>query len=203
MHPLDGSVQGLLLEQSSPNQWVDESPHPWRRYFARTVDNVFWGTLIMLVVGIALALYDVKMAEDFAKLFEGLGGRVASIVLSAVLCTIPNAILIGLTGGNLGKWLFGICVFDRQDRPIGLLRAFQREFRVLLLGLGLGVPVVSLITSLIAYQKLREDRITNWDQALNLKVLHRKRGALQYLGYSAGLVLFISLIVFLKWLNTL
>lgn len=184
-------------------QWIDESPHPWRRYFARAIDNFFWGTLIALAIGIAIAFYDLQMAEKMDSLFEGPGGRVADLIVTLIICLIPNAVMIGLTGGNLGKGLFGICVLDRDDRPIGLWRAFKREFRVLVFGLGLGIPIVTLITLIIAYKKLKDDGLTSWDQAMDLKVVHRRRGAKQNVGYVVGALLLASLVAFWAWLTTL
>jgi hypothetical protein len=185
------------------DQWIDESPHPWRRYFARAVDNFFWAMLIVLILGIAVAVYDPQMAEKMDGLFEGPGGRVADLIATLIICLIPNAIMIGLTGGNLGKGLFGICVLDREDRPIGLWLSFKRECRVLVFGLGLGIPIVSLVTLIIAYQKLKKDGLTSWDQAMNLKVVHRKPGLKQNLAYVVGVVLLGGLVALFAWLSTL
>lgn len=184
-------------------QWIDESPHPWRRYFARAIDNFFWGTLIALAIGIAVAFYDLQMAEQMGSLFEGPAGRVADLIITLIICLIPNAVMIGLTGGSLGKGLFGICVLDRDDRPIGLWRAFKREFRVLVFGLGLGIPIVTLITLIIAYRKLKNDGLTSWDQAMDLKVVHRRRGAKQNVGYVVGFLVLAGLVAFWAWLSTL
>lgn len=182
-------------------QWADTTPHPWRRYFARYLDYLLWSTVIMMLLSVGLALINEPLFQQFIGLLEGTGGELIGFVLSILLATIPNAILIGLTGGNLGKWLFGVCVLDETDRPIGIIQAFKREGRVLFYGLGLGIPIVSLVTMVIAYQKLKQDGATSWDQALTVKVVHRRNGIAQYIGFTVGLALLVSLFGLLVWLN--
>lgn len=182
-------------------QWVDTAPHPWRRYFARNLDYLLWSMALLFLLSIGLASVNAPMFLHLISLMEGPGGGLIAMVLGIILALIPNAILIGLTGGNLGKWLFGICVLNEADRPIGVIQAFKREGRVLFYGLGLGVPIVSLVTMIIAYQKLNKDGATSWDQALAVKVVHRKNGIAQYIGFAVGLVLLIGLFGLLVRLN--
>lgn len=199
--PLRSLAEDPPPASANSGHWVDETPHPWRRYFARALDNLVWGIAIMFAIGFGLALVDPEAAQQFISLFEGPGGRLIDIVLTLVLAMIPNAILIGLTGGTFGKWLFGICILDETDRPIGIMRAFHREIRVFVYGLGLGLPIVSLITNVIAYQKLKEDRATSWDQALKSRVVQRRNGVAQYIGFTIGIILLIGLFGFVVWAN--
>ncbi|HTN97689.1 MAG TPA: RDD family protein [Nordella sp.] len=190
-------------------QWVDTAPHPWRRYFARYLDYLLWSMALLFLLSIGLASVNAPMFLRLVSLMEGTGGgpiamvlgNILVLVLGIVLALIPNAVLIGLTGGNLGKWLFGICVLSETDRPIGIIQAFKREGRVLFYGLGLGVPIVSLVTMILAYQKLKKDGATSWDQALAVKVVHRKNGVAQYIGFAVGLILLIGLFGVLVRLN--
>lgn len=182
-------------------QWVDTAPHPWRRYFARFLDNLLWSMLLMFLLSIGLASVNEQVFLHLISLMEEPGGGLIAMILGIVLSLIPNAVLIGLTGGNLGKWLFGICVLDAADRPIGIIASFKREIRVLFYGLGLGVPIVSLVTMVIAYRKLKQDGATSWDQVLAAKVVHRKNGIAQYIGFAVGLILLIGLFGLIVWLN--
>lgn len=186
-----------------PRQWVDVGPHPWRRYFARFLDNVFWGVLLMLLLGFGAAIVSEPVAEQLVALLSGPAGQVIGFVLAIVLITFANAVMIGLTGGNLGKWLFGVCVLDEADRPIGIVRSFKREGRVLFHGLGLGIPIVTLVTMVIAYQKLKQDGATSWDQALTVKVVHRRKGFAQFAGATIGILLLIAIAGLALWLNRL
>ena len=195
----DTLPQPLAVQEGPPplinaQQWVDETPHPWRRFFARYLDYLFWGTATMFVLGVALAITDMESYEKLNAVLDGPHGDLIATVLSIVLAAIANSVLIGLTGGNLGKWLFGICVLDGSDRPIGLLRSFQREGRVILQGMGLFIPIASLVTMIVAYRRLK-DGATSWDRALSLKIVHRKRGIAQNFASVVGLLLLIGLLM--------
>lgn len=179
---------------ANARQWADESPHPWRRYFARYLDLALWTMIMMILIGVGLTFLDPRVLTQLIDLLTQPGIIVAEFFLAFILAMIPNAILIGLTGGNLGKWLFGVRVLDDTDRPMGLARAFKREARVFFYGLGLGMPVISLITMFIAYQKLKEDGGTSWDQAAGLKVVQRRTGAVQFIGSAVGIILLIVLV---------
>lgn len=185
----------------SPSQWSDTSPHPWRRYFARILDNLLWGLFISFMIGFVLAAIDPNLAVQFTSIFDIPGGRILDMILTQIFAIIPNALLIGFTGGNLGKWLFGICVLDEANRPIGVARAFKREVRVFVFGLGLAIPIISLITLIMSFQTLRKDGKASWDKDMGLTVVQRKSGAAQYAGFAVGLVLLIGLVAFVSWLN--
>lgn len=201
--PQRGAVMQNEASALTNAQWVDETPHPWRRYFARYLDYLLWMMVMMLLIGIGLAFLDQQMLGRFIDFLEQPVGIVVQFILAFILAMIPNAILIGLTGGNLGKWLFGICVLDETERPMGISRALKREIRIFFYGLGLGIPIVTLITMFIAYQKLKEDGSTSWDQALGLRVVQRKNGLVQYIGNAVGIVLLVALIGMARFLETL
>lgn len=187
--------EDFIAERNEPpalvnaRQWADETPHPWRRYFARCLDMSLWTAIIMFAIGVGLTFLDPQSLGRIIGVLTQPGSIVAQLFLAFVLAMIPNALLIGLTGGNLGKWLFGVCVLDETDRPMGLTRSFKREARVFLQGLGLGIPLVSLITLFIAYRKLKVTGATSWDQALHLKVVQRRHGSAQYLASTVGIAL--------------
>lgn len=184
-------------------QWVDESPHPWRRYFARYLDYFVWFMVLTFLLSFGLAAVDEQKFLQFIEMIQEPVGLLIVAVVGTILVAVVNAILIGLTGGNLGKWLFGVRVLDEAGRPIGLLRSLNRECRVLLIGLGLGIPIVSVATMILAYLKLKKDGVTRWDQALALRVVHRKTGAVQYIGYLVGFILIIGIFGLVGWFQQL
>lgn len=187
------AVQDVSRPVTNPGQWADVSPHPWRRYFARHLDYAVWGSTAMFTISIGLLIVSAPLHDQFKSLLSGPTGELIGYVLALVLAAIINAFLIGLTGGNLGKWLFGVRVLNEAGRPIGLIRSFQRELRVLVFGLGLGVPIIALATLLFAYQKLKADKVTSWDRALALKVVHREDGVSQNIGFIMGIIWVMSL----------
>ncbi|MGE3877354.1 MAG: hypothetical protein AB7F74_30715 [Parvibaculaceae bacterium] len=62
-------------------------------------------------------------------------------------------------------------------------------------GLGLALPIVSLITMSLGYQTLKRDKATSWDKKLNLRIVHRKTGPAQYIGFIIGIILLVGLIL--------
>jgi uncharacterized RDD family membrane protein YckC len=179
----------------SANEWVDESPHPWRRYVARMLDNVVWGSLLLFIVVVSVSFLDPELGVEIDSWFEGRSGEIGATVLMHLIAVVPNALLIGLTGGNLGKWLCGVCVLDESDRPIGLGRAFRREASIFVTGLGLALPIISLLTLILSYQTLKREKATSWDKKMNLKLVHRRKGPAQYIGFIVAIILLVGLII--------
>jgi uncharacterized RDD family membrane protein YckC len=159
--------------------WVDTKPHPWRRYFARAIDVVVVGGLTWAVIGIVFGLVNPAGAMAFFALFDGPGGRILDLILT-LLATVPGtALMVGLTGLSVGKWLFGVKVVRRDGRPIGVLAGVMRELNVFFAGFGAGVPFVSLFTLINSFRRLTSDGHAAWDEPKRVVVLHRPMNALQ------------------------
>lgn len=172
-------------------QWADETPRPWRRCLARGLDLSLWSVIMMFALGVGLNFLDPQSLRRLIGILTQPGSIVAVIFLAFVLAMILNAILIGLTGGNLGKWLFGVRVLDETYRPMGIIKSVKREARVLFHGLGLGLPIVSLITPVVAYRTLKVHGATSWDHALHLNVVQRRNGPAHYFASAVGIGLLI------------
>ena len=74
-----------------------------------------------------------------------------------------------------------------------------RELLVWVKGLGFGIPVVTVVTLVMAYRRLDGDAITSWDDKLGLVVLHRPRGTLQTVLGIVGIALYVAAVVALRW----
>jgi hypothetical protein len=178
--------------------WRDTRPHPWRRYFARMLDMVIVGLLTWQVIEVALALIapDVE-ASLLAVLRQPYGMFLDAMATCAVV--IPgNALMIGLTGLSIGKWVFGVKVTNRAGKPIGVGRALARELRVWMIGLGFGIPFITLITLLISIQHLGGARSTPWDKAQRNLVVHRAEGWGQTVLSVLGVTVFVAVEIALR-----
>lgn len=102
---------------------------------------------------------------------------------------------IGLSGRTPGKWLFGIRIAGPDGGPIGVWRALRREVSVFAYGLGLGLPLVSIVTLILAYRRLKSRGATRWDAGQGILVLHRPEGARQNRLNMVGLFL-LGLLLF-------
>jgi len=159
--------------------WIDRKPHPWRRYFARLLDGAVVGGLTWFVLALTFFAVAPLQAEVFFSAFDGPGGKIADLMLTLLVAIPGNALIIGLTGVSLGKWLFGIKVVTPKGRPIGIVAAFGREVTVWFKGFGMGVPLVSLFTLIRSHLKLVEDGHSAWDNPKERILLHRPMNALQ------------------------
>jgi hypothetical protein len=114
---------------------------------------------------------------------------IVSVVATTLLAIPFNALLIGLTGGSLGKWLFGVKVLDR-NQPIGFGPALFRAGSVWLNGLGLGIPIISLFTLIASFRTLQKAGATSWDQSEGYTVAYRPKGNRLVIGMLVGIGLY-------------
>lgn len=159
--------------------WTDRSPHPWRRYLARMFDTLVTGSVTWIAISMVMFVVAPFQAERFFALFKGPVGGILDAMLTLVAVIPGNALMIGLTGVSVGKWLFGVKVVRPDGRPIGFLAAFGRELQVWFNGLFFGAPFISLFTLIGSYSQLKEAKVAAWDPPRRRVVLHRPMNALQ------------------------
>jgi len=136
----------------------------WMRYMARTIDLTIGSLLIGLSVGFLLALifspYDI---------LSNIPGILLSILVIAIYLLI-EAWIISTYKTTLGKKLLGITVTDKNGDKLKYSVSLKRDFYMWLAGLGLSLPLVSLVTLIISYNKYTEKGVTPWDEAFNVEV---------------------------------
>ena len=181
----------------SASAWRDTDPHPWRRYFARVLDNTVVGGLTWFLIGVAAFSYDPATTTRYLAIFHTPFGSVLDAMLT-VLVSIPgNALMIGLTGLSLGKWIFGVRVL-KNSAPIGFWAAFRREFSIWIFGFGAGIPLISIATLIGAYARLTGDRTTRWDRAQRIRVQHRPKSVFATLSMGLVVCLLLGTIIGLR-----
>jgi uncharacterized RDD family membrane protein YckC len=159
---------------------------------------------------IGVAIFDALAGGALPQIRPDLElGQIGSLTLSfgpvtawyasewlLLVASLPiTAIILGLTGTTLGKWLMGIRVLRRDGRPIGIPKALGRELLVLAVGTGFALPLANLCAYAVACRNLVEDDITAWDQWLDLAVTQRPNNWRQWClsGLVGGLVAFVVL----------
>jgi uncharacterized RDD family membrane protein YckC len=197
-HEAEPSPNALDREPSTNRRkWTDTAPRPWRRFFARHADyliNAFLSSALFYIV--ASAIDDDSVAQELFDSFDRITDNAALAFLICITVTTPiNGLLIGLSGGTLGKWLFGVCVLQPDGKKIGIARAFYREFLVVLKGLGLGIPIVSLVTGINAYNRLKKFGSTSWDAQIAATVVSRPRGLRQNILSGVTVVVLAGLVL--------
>jgi hypothetical protein len=179
--------------------WTDVSAHPWRRYFARSLDNMVVGTLTWVVIGAVLGVVNPSAAVWMSSLFRQPYGPILD-GMATVFVVIPgNAVIIGLTGLSIGKWVFGVRVTNRAGRPIGIGLALAREVQIWITGLGLGVPLASFIALVMSYSRLQDRRATGWDAQQRNLVVHRPANAVQAIMSILGVAVIVAILIALRF----
>lgn len=133
---------------------------PWRRFWARVLD--YW--LLILPVGFATgAVMGSLSMELLLWLQKPLSNLIVNWFLSPVVMLLEG-LIYGWLGTTPGKWLLGVQLLTAQgERPIRS-QYLRRQIDVYIFGLGAWLPLVSLLTTLYQYGKLREGEPTGYDR---------------------------------------
>ncbi len=132
---------------------------PWRRYFARLLDGLFFRVLLGLVLIGAFNLRPVA---------GGAWVRIALLQLAAmVLGLFLEPLFLMLFGGTPGKLLLGLRVTDENGRRLSYPAALVRSFGALVYARGLELPILDLICLVRSYRRCmrgaEEDRLP-WEK---------------------------------------
>ena len=190
--PVPNIQSNMALHGGVPTGWLSSPPTPWRRYAARSIDIVVFGYLGFTIIGFVFYSVAPYTADQFFSIFSSPGGILIDIVVTALIGCVLGGVVIGLSGSSLGKLIFGLMVVDQNGRRIGAVQGIQRDLSVYLRGLGLGIPLVSLITLWMSYSKLKDTGATSWDSEKNYTVWHRPSGPGQYTLNILGILLLIT-----------
>ena len=174
-----------------PKDWLELPVTPWRRYAARVLDMSFFGVIAFLLIAVMFYSVAPYSAYQFFAIFENPSSIIVNVVLSTLLSCVLTGAVIGVSGLSLGKIIFGVMVTDHDGNKIGITKGIQRDLAVFLRGLGLGIPIISLVTMYVAYSNLNKSNSTSWDSEKNYRVWHRPSSAIQYLLNTLGIVLII------------
>lgn len=180
--------------------WTSKPPAPWRRYGARMLDTTIHGLLGALLLGFAWYSIAPLSAESFFAITSTPAGPAVDLIMTVVLAALVGGVVVGATGSSIGKSIFGMKVVNPDLHAIGIAGGLMREFRVLLFGMGLGLPIIILITMIVAHGKLTKDGATSWDLGRHV-VLYRPNGSKQYALNAIGIIFIILMFGFAKALS--
>lgn len=147
---------------------VSISQHPWRRYFARSIDISVISTLTVIPYMQLTDRINLPFVESMLNSF---------IVM--LLFFIIETILLTLVGTTLGKWILNIQLIAIDDSGLKFTNALRRSFFVYMSGQAFGLPVISLFAVLDSYDKLKENGSTIWDEKAGTKVTFGEVGLIR------------------------
>lgn len=150
--------------------------HPWRRYFARIVDMFTLGLATLAGCSFIIGYMFPLQAQFFVK---ALNNQFVAMFFLIIVWLPVEALLMSTIGTTPAKWLFGIYINTNTGAKMSFGQAFERTFIVLFQGVGMGIPVIPLITMFFAYRRLTKTGTTLWDNSVGCIVSHRKWGPLR------------------------
>jgi len=137
-------------------------PRPWIRFWARMVDY----SLLYLVISL--------LSSYLGFLFVPLQPIFGMLIL--FIWIFVETLLMISWGTTPGKWLLRITVKDEFHQKLNFSDALNRSFSVWWLGMGAGLPIVFLVTMIVAAVKLSNTGMTSWDRRSNYRIFHGKVG---------------------------
>ena len=182
---IQDSQNSPRLDHDQSNMFLGGDTHPWRRFWARTVDLFSCGILLFMLIIVVISYFFPQFAGSLVNTLEN--PIIAGIAL--YLLWIPiEALFLSMFGATPAKWIFGIKVLNSTNNNLNYTTAIKRTVNVWLQGEGLGIPLVALITRLFAYKRLTKTGTTLWDESVNSVVTHKEWGV--------GRTIFSTLITF-------
>ncbi len=164
--------------------------HPWRRFFARTVDLMSIGILIFLLF---LFSVDYLFPQNIGGFTKFIANPIGAAIVIYVLWLPFEALFLSLGGATPTKWVFGIHVANQTGGKLSYMQALNRTILVIVQGEGFGIPFVTLFTRLFAYRRLTKTGTTLWDASAGSVVTHKKWGVIRAI--SCVFVTFVALMI--------
>lgn len=151
---------------SAPRESVDSQRlhvRPWPRFFARVLDYSFFSVLVTIL----LEIFGVKKLPVTDALFG---------LFLLFIWVFIEAFCLAKWGHTPGKWLFKIEVRKKDGSKPTYGEALTRSFTVWLVGMGVGFPIISIITMIAGALTLKKKGITSWDRSGSFTITHHKLG---------------------------
>lgn len=120
---------------------VQREVHPWRRFFARSIDSALTAALVSFMVVIVFRIR--PFSADSLRVL----GYLSNIIAIPFL-----ALFLHLWGTTPGKWAMGIRIEHINGGNLSFSEALHRELAVFWFGEGLEIPVVSLWRLIKSYK---------------------------------------------------
>ena len=147
------------LPEENPNSknFQEEIPqeiHPWRRFFARSIDLSLFSMLMQFLIFVFFRLRPIP--EDFILMLMGIG--------YGVLYLPAEALMLHKWGTTPGKWTMGIRLEWIEGGNLPYLEAIYRSWRVHKYGMAYGIPLVQLYFQLLRYCQLTGTSTRKWQK---------------------------------------
>lgn len=172
-YPTLNAQRYLDTIESATKQPVPELIHdslpevrcPWRRFFARNFDlsvySVMWAMFLSAVMNINV-------------ISRSSAGSFLDAIIVIILMIFTEPLLLSLFGTTPGKWILGLSVTDNSDRRLSYSEALARTWSALWRGMGLQIPVYSLVRQWKSYKACDEGETLEWEYNSKITLRDRK-----------------------------
>jgi len=113
-------------------QFASDETHPWRRFFARTIDIFTWGYWVAAIFPfgfLMIAFQSIRSMHAFVD-----DHPLLCFCFMILSYTASESLFVSLFGTTPGKSLFGIRIHDRHGHNVNFLTALRRTFLALRVG---------------------------------------------------------------------
>lgn len=169
------TLSHAITQQNEIKKETTSQVRPWVRFFARYTDYIFLLFFMGFVAGLA-SLFGLISQESFDSFLNM--SDISQFMVALFMWIFIEPIFLSSWGTTPGKWLFKTIVRTSEGKKLKLSQAFGRSTSVWLKGYAIGIPLLSFITLLIAYDTITNNGSASWDKG-NFVVLHERIGALR------------------------
>ena len=139
---------------------------PWRRYFARGLDQSLYGLIWSMI-----ALWGFRL-NPAGQIFW-----VWTLLCSYLAWTLTflfEPLLLHFWGTTPGKWIFGLSVRDEDGHKLTLRTALARTLGVFIHGMGGGIPFYDLYRNIQCWRYCEVEELP-WDLDNSCAIVVRER----------------------------
>lgn len=188
---IDITTSGNMLNADINNkgECINALPmklHPWRRLFARIIDEVLGGA----VMGVVLV---ASVGNDRLLRVNQTGDLIVMGMLGCFLWIPVEALFISALATTPAKWVFGISVLDLQNNRLTYKKALLRTWYLFFYGEGFCFPLITPFTRFISYRQLNKTGSTLWDNFVSSRVSHKNWGVIRAFAASLSAILILCL----------
>lgn len=184
LQPQSATGPASAAVESENHDRVVSQVRPWVRYWARMLDIY----LAALVIGIVIGVFSPR-ALDVP------GSDILFGLALLLIWVFVESLLLSSVGITPGKWLLNTRLVPPSGGKPGFTAAFSRSVKVWWRGLGIGFPIISIITLVIAHGDLKESGSTTWDKDTGFVVVHGRIGFLRAAIAVVAFSLFLALVI--------
>lgn len=178
--------QNVTKTLNKPNQY-EYQVRAFARFGARIIDLALFN---FIVVQVLFILFPISPA------LQRMENTLQHLVV-LFLWVFVEALLLRVFGTTPGKKLLRLKLIQDSGVGFGYRAALRRSFGVYAKGLGLGLPILELLSLGRSHVQFVEDRITPWDYACRTKVVPNKIGAIRSL-VATAIILTLGLWLLLR-----